>query len=420
MPIKGLTDRRRMPRVGKIHLGERVINANGREYPRAVDYFVCPPEVQAVHGARPTQLPIVIPVNEWELAAQTWYKAYSTSRGLVCKGDGERARRLIDRDKITRDPFTNEPDGPLADRDAGETEWVDGLRCPGEECPYFLNKQCRPIMNLQFLLPDVPGLGVWQLDTSSYHGILNVHSGLAFIESVFGRVAGVPLLLSLEPQEVAPDGRKKTVHVLHLRQNITLAEIQARTDEHLHRPALVPAVMPEPDEDRNDLLYPEKGFAVDDSTGEIVDAPAPSRQTGWPAIRQMVEQDGLLEWADFGAAVLRSSADAFITRCQQAKADPFTEATRLYAAWYEEQRQPDAASDAEVDAPPPSAVSPDLTADGKPACRGCGGDLHPMDADGICAYCRRQQDEAAQAAADEVDGIISEPMPAEQGGLLPA
>ena len=53
MPIKGLTtDRQEMlPRIGKIRLGIKKKHSNGREYPAATDYFVCPPEVQAVYGA---------------------------------------------------------------------------------------------------------------------------------------------------------------------------------------------------------------------------------------------------------------------------------------------------------------------------------------------------------------------------------
>ena len=42
MPIKGMTDREYVTRVGKIRLGEKRISRNGKEYPAATDYFVCP------------------------------------------------------------------------------------------------------------------------------------------------------------------------------------------------------------------------------------------------------------------------------------------------------------------------------------------------------------------------------------------
>ena len=55
-PIKGISEQRRMTRLGKIHLGKKVeklddkkqpvLNTRGEKitYPRATDYFVVPPE----------------------------------------------------------------------------------------------------------------------------------------------------------------------------------------------------------------------------------------------------------------------------------------------------------------------------------------------------------------------------------------
>ena len=40
--IKELSDVRRLPRLGKIHLGVKAKNEKGVEYPKAVDYFVVP------------------------------------------------------------------------------------------------------------------------------------------------------------------------------------------------------------------------------------------------------------------------------------------------------------------------------------------------------------------------------------------
>ena len=43
MPIKGLSEQRRLPRLGKIRLGVKKKNQKGIEYPASTDYFVCPP-----------------------------------------------------------------------------------------------------------------------------------------------------------------------------------------------------------------------------------------------------------------------------------------------------------------------------------------------------------------------------------------
>ena len=96
MPIKGVTDVPRLPRVGKIHLGIKATNSQGREYPQAVDYFVLPPEVEAAFDIPEgglKELPIVFPHDDLNLIAPAYYMAYS-ARGLTCKGDGELARQL--------------------------------------------------------------------------------------------------------------------------------------------------------------------------------------------------------------------------------------------------------------------------------------------------------------------------------------
>ena len=63
-PIKGISDRPRLPRLGKIRLGIKVEEEGKKPYPRAVDYFVCPPEVQAVLGEKPRSLPIAFPTDD--------------------------------------------------------------------------------------------------------------------------------------------------------------------------------------------------------------------------------------------------------------------------------------------------------------------------------------------------------------------
>jgi len=146
MPIKGLTEQRRLPRLGKIRLGYKKKNKNGVEYPVATDYFVCPPEVKDLYGEKPKRLDVIIPVEDDELWASQYYRQYSRSRGLICKGDGETCRRMID---------TNT--GAIADRNTKTVIWEEGLACAGRDCPDYQGKACQEVMNLQFLLPKIPG-----------------------------------------------------------------------------------------------------------------------------------------------------------------------------------------------------------------------------------------------------------------------
>jgi len=233
-PINEISDIVRMPRLGKIHLGIKVQGTGRSPYPKATDYFVCPPEVQEVYGEKPTMLNIMFPVDAPEVFAQQWLRSYSRSQGLVCIGDGLTSKRKVDIDSGDIASGTTEE---------GRWQWQEELPCDPQECPQYLSKLCRRVMNLQFLLPEVPGLGVWQIDTTSFHSIVNINSMVKMLRGMVGRCSMVPLQLCLGPVQVSPEGKKtKTVYILHINKNIKLGDMA--------RLALLPparALIPEPD-----------------------------------------------------------------------------------------------------------------------------------------------------------------------------
>ena len=208
-PIKGLSEQKRLPRLGKIHLGvKKKSPRTGGEYPVATDYFVCPPDVTRIYGEKPKQLDIIVPIDDEEVWANQYYRQYSRTRGLVCKGDGVTCRRMVD---IAT--------GNVAGKDTKEIAWRENLACDGKECPDYKGKACQEVMNLQVMLPKVPGLGIWQIDTGSVHSIMNINNCATMIRAMCGTVAWIPLVLSLEPTEVnnPDDGKKKTVWCMSLR-----------------------------------------------------------------------------------------------------------------------------------------------------------------------------------------------------------
>ena len=131
-------------------------------------------------------------------------------------------------------------------------------------------------MMLQFLLPEVPGIGIYQLDTSSFNSIRNVYGAVELIRAKLGRIAMVPLTLTLEEMQVTPlpTGATKTVHVLNLRCDCTL-EALAAYHANAGPDRLVGfdgRELPAPDDEVPEDFYP----MVDSATGEIVDPPKPA------------------------------------------------------------------------------------------------------------------------------------------------
>ncbi|WP_051179135.1 hypothetical protein [Thermodesulfovibrio thiophilus] len=197
--IKGISERRRLPRLGKIRLGVKVINPKtGREYPREVDYFVVPPEVAKIYGEKPKELDVLFPVNDIDVVFPQAYKWYGSSKGLKCYGDGEIAYRWNEK----KEQFEQRP-------------------CSCE----LKDRECMARAHLLVILPKVSMGGVYQIDIGSYNSIVDINSGLEYIQSLIGRFAMVMLKLKRVPREVAYNGVKK----IHYPLQITLENVDVQT-----------------------------------------------------------------------------------------------------------------------------------------------------------------------------------------------
>lgn len=218
MPIKDLSENVRMPRIGKIHLG---IKHPEKGYPMKTDYFVFPKEhsdykkLVELFGEKPKELRVLIPTENEEDWAPQYYKSYNQTYGLVCAGDGELAKRNIDT-----------ATGNLPDKNTKTVRMIE-VECKGKDCPIYQSKKCGEVMNLRFMIPEIPGLGVWQIDTGSINSILNINSCARLIKKAFGRISMIPLKLTFEPCQVnnPEDGKKQTVYVMHLRTDVTMAQL---------------------------------------------------------------------------------------------------------------------------------------------------------------------------------------------------
>ena len=287
MPIKDLSENVRIPRLGKIHLGTRHPE---KGYPIKADHFVFPPEhsdytkLVELYGEQPKELKILIPVEDEEVWSSQYYKSYNLTYGLVCKGDGEMAMRMVDV-KTKELPDAKKP---------GTVTMLE-MPCPGRNCPDYKSKKCHEVMNLRFILPEVPGLGVWQIDTGSKNSILNINSCAKVIKRAFGRVSMIPLKLTFEPIQVnnPETGKKQTVYVLNLRTDVTLAQLADAAREQskmfmLEAPDFEHEFELEVEKDI-DELWGEKAKEVDTTTGEITEKAKPKLKATKPEPKQEQE-----------------------------------------------------------------------------------------------------------------------------------
>mgnify|MGYP001583809671 CR=1 FL=1 len=223
--IKGLSEKRRVPRLGKIRLGVMVQEPGKKPYPKATSYLVCPSDVEKVFGEKPTRLDIMFPADDAAVIFSQELKMYRTS-GLYCAGNNERARRWDEQGNLREIP------------------------CP---CEYLESGECGPVATLSFFVPDCPGVGVYQLTTGNQRSIVSLNTSLETFSRMFGGLMGIPFTLILEPEQLQRfDERakrmvKQTLHVLRLDSPYTIRQIVEWRDKH-GKPveALMPA--PEPDE----------------------------------------------------------------------------------------------------------------------------------------------------------------------------
>lgn len=251
--VGNVQDLIQIQRLGKIRLGLKKQNGQGKEYPSETEYFVCPPEVQAVYGESPTVLDGIFPSNDPNEVYQEKLALYGTSQGLKCHGDGVRAERR------------NEQTG----------EWVP-IQCPCKELKSDENPrgQCSPQANLKVTLPKVSMWGYYQITTRSLFARGGLLGALQQMQQTLGRIGGIPVKIVRLPKDITPKGgKKKTHYILSFIPDMTLQQIiELRNNPDI---LALPSYVVEPAVDDNPLLDPVDVVTDEDEGG--VDADALSR-----------------------------------------------------------------------------------------------------------------------------------------------
>lgn len=173
----------------KVRIGEKKVSKGGKEYPSAVEEFLCDDsEFAQQYPQRPTELTIRLPYAEPEDCFPTgleWWKgatlACYTHDGSddptalrvtaleVKEGGGKKTLSWLDADDEVRGPVTGRGRTPI--------------KCRFRECRHFgtnaNNKECKPKARLDFLLAGGRTDAVLRFETGSWNTIEQVASTLA-------------------------------------------------------------------------------------------------------------------------------------------------------------------------------------------------------------------------------------------------
>ena len=281
MPIAGLSDIRRPPRLGKLRLGikkKKKVKRGDKmvevEYPAEVDYFILDPETpeqghkadliaqfQSIFGNQPKKIDIMLPSSNINEVFPQNYTRYGKASSLKCIGDGVTATCIETEFAKGLDQVGNDKNGKMM------------VNCKGRDCIYAVTndkadaKECSASATLNVLIHKLPGMGVWQVTTGSFHSIVNINSCIQWITLNYGRAHMLPLVLERRPQETTYSGKKSTHYMLHINAEQSVESL-LKTAQIDPTKVLLQTSLPGVDTEEKP---PDPDDAVGDVVGEAVE-----------------------------------------------------------------------------------------------------------------------------------------------------
>lgn len=174
----------------------------------AEDDFEEDAEIMEILGKNCTSIPVILLYDEPALNFMTSL-AYYDSAKCQCRGNGEVALKA-DGTQITCDPDT---------------------------CEHAQSKKCKPNGILSVVLQDAPRVGgVWKFRTTGWNSIRNLMSSIEFIHGLTGgRLAGIPLTLTLQPKTTVIPGTKSktTIYMVNIEYKGTMGDLISRASTRL-------------------------------------------------------------------------------------------------------------------------------------------------------------------------------------------
>lgn len=235
---------RRIAEVGRIRIGQQVAAANGRTRPEKLSTFrlTSPNRVRVaqaakIYGGEP---------REWQAPAGKQFE-------LVTEAD---ALNVIvpPSDMAFSQHYETWSAGGCQRRCDGQTESISDRPCMCDPD----NRECDIHTRLSVMLADLPGLGVWRLDTSGYYAAVELQGAVGVVQMAAGRGQMLPAQLRLEQRMVKRGGKTMRFAVPVLDVEISPAQLVAGPQAVMveqgtgrvlesPRPALNPAITPVPE-----------------------------------------------------------------------------------------------------------------------------------------------------------------------------
>lgn len=203
-PILSL--QRRLVEVGRIRMGEKRTSSSGKRYPAKLSTFRLTSKDEAriraiaeLYGGTP---------RSWDEREGEWEVTTETAELPIVLMPGH---ALSQHFELWGSPGAKKPVQCLRRCD-GERELLsDGpCKCPAadDERAELAKKgeACRPTTRLSVILPDVPGLGTWRLETHGWYAAVELAGTATLLEEITRKGALFPARLRLEERRQVLNG----------------------------------------------------------------------------------------------------------------------------------------------------------------------------------------------------------------------
>lgn len=185
-----------LPLIGKIKVGEKAVSANGKEYPKSLDYFrptgKYTKQFYEAFGEKPDKIGIVFVTDDINEACSQYFACWTDGKKHGT-GDGELFR--------------------IWDKDAGK--YIEGV---GKDDPRVRALKWEEYTTLKFVIPAIPSvLGYWEFTTkgkrSSIPGIIQAFD---FVKDKVGTVVALPFDLTVSKATGRTPGAATSYPVVQL------------------------------------------------------------------------------------------------------------------------------------------------------------------------------------------------------------
>lgn len=221
MPINMLREQRRTYEIGRIRIGIQVPIANKPGKTRPVKLGTLRFTSRDEHAIRTVAELYGGEVKQWaDAPTDDQWEVITTVReiGVIVPPGPQSVSQWMEMWS----------GGGCARRCDGETEQLTGRPCMCPSDPVARSelaqqgKACKPTTRISLVLPDVPGLGVWRLESHGWNTAHEAGGTAEFLAAVRETGAWVPAVLRLEKRKTVSGGKTKefAVPVLTLRQTV--------------------------------------------------------------------------------------------------------------------------------------------------------------------------------------------------------